>query len=105
MLRNLKHKIAMVSGTAILNMDKAKELNAGKRIISICAGVYMLQRGIKIVSTSPVLAIQELILGGFLLYNGATGINLLALRKPREAAEIRRNQIQGNDPDAIPAFV
>ncbi len=95
----------MVSGSAILNMDRAKELNAGKRIISICAGVFMLQRGVKIMSKSPVLAVQELVLGGFLLYNGATGINLLSLRKPRELAEMRRNQIQGNDPDAVPAFV
>jgi uncharacterized membrane protein len=105
MLQNIKHKLAMLSGGALLNMDEAKELNAGKRIISLLAGAYMLQRGIKIVKSSPVLAIQELMLGGFLLYNGATGINLLALRKPREISEIRRNQIQGNDPDAVPAFV
>lgn len=105
MLQTIKHKVTILAGKVLLNIDEARELDAGKRLISLLAGTYILQKGIKTIFKSPVLAVQEILLGGFLLYNGATGMNLLARIKPREISEIRKNQIQGNDPDAIPAFV
>ncbi|WP_432712293.1 hypothetical protein [Pedobacter sp.] len=106
MLLKLRHQLHILSGKFLLNLDDARELDAGKRIISLLAGVYIFQKGMKIVTKSPVIAMQEILLGSFLLYNGATGINLLArINKPREIAEMRKNQIQGNDPDAVPAFV
>jgi hypothetical protein len=105
MLQTLTHKLTILAGKLLLNIEDAREMDAGKRIISIVAGAYILQRGIKTAFKSPVMAIQEILLGSFLLYNGTTGINLLALRKPREIADVRKNQIQGNDPDAVPAFV
>jgi uncharacterized membrane protein len=103
MLQTLQHKLTLLTGKVLLNIDEAREMEAGKRLISLLAGAYIFQRGLRIIYKSPILAFQELLLGGFLLYNGATGINLLA--KPKEIADIRRNQIQGNDPDAFPAFV
>jgi uncharacterized membrane protein len=105
MLGNLNHKLAILTGKLLLNIEEAKEMEAGKRLISIIAGAYIFQRGIRIITKSPVIAAQEVLLGGFLLYNGATGINLLAYKKPKEAADMRRNQIQGNEPGAEPAFV
>ena len=105
MLQNLTHKLTLLTGKLLLNIEEAKEIDAGKRIISVIAGAYILQRGIKTAFKSPVMAIQEILLGSFLLYNGTTGINLLSRWRQREIADIRRNQIQGNDPDAIPAFV
>ena len=105
MLGNINHKIALFTGKLLLNFDEAKEMEAGKRLISIIAGAYIFQRGVRIITKSPGLAIQEVLLGGFLLYNGATGVNLLAYKKPKEPADMRRNQIQGNEPGAIPAFV
>lgn len=105
MLGNINHKIAILTGKLLLNIDEAKEMEAGKRLISIIAGAYIFQRGVRIITKSPALAVQEVLLGSFLLYNGATGINLLAYKKPKEAADMRRNQIQGNEPGAIPAFV
>jgi len=105
MFGNINHKLAMLTGKMLLNINDAREMEAGKRLISIIAGAYIFQRGVRIITKSPALAVQEVLLGGFLLYNGATGINLLAYKKPKEAADIRRNQIQGNEPGAIPAFV
>jgi uncharacterized membrane protein len=105
MLGNINHKIAIFTGKLLLNIDDAREMEAGKRLISIIAGAYIFQRGVRIITKSPALAVQEVLLGGFLLYNGATGVNLLAYKKPKNAADMRRNQIQGNEPGAIPAFV
>lgn len=105
MLQTLKHKVTIFTGKVLLNINDAREIDAGKRLISIIAGAYIFQRGLRIAPKSPILAFQEVLLGGFLLYNGATGVNLLNFRKPRELADMRKNQIQGNDPDADPAFV
>ncbi|WP_432710961.1 hypothetical protein [Pedobacter sp.] len=105
MLGYLNHKIAILTGKLLLNNEDTKEMEVGKRLISIIAGAYLFQRGVRIITKSPVIALQEVLLGGFLLYNGATGINLFANRRPKEAADMRRNQIQGNEPGAIPAFV
>ncbi|MET3113819.1 putative membrane protein [Pedobacter sp. CG_S7] len=105
MFQNLKHKLTIVTGNALININDAREMDAGKRLISIIVGAYIFQRGIKLAFHSPVMGIQELLIGGFLLYNGATGINTLARIKPKEISQIRKNQIQGNDPDSIPAFI
>lgn len=95
-----------MAALSLLKSYETEELEAGKRIVSLIAGVYMVQRGIRCISKHPFLGIQETLLGGVLLYNGAVGINKRITRKPVEASDIRRNQIQGNDPDsAVPAFV
>ena len=105
MFRNLKHKIAITAGKKLLNNTEELRLNTGKRIITIIAGAYLFQKGFSHVTTAPVLAIQELALGSLLLYSGASGINKLNQIKPKKVSEMRKNQIQGNDPDAVPQFV
>lgn len=107
MLKILKHKLAIFTGkTLLLNSGDRKELEIGKRIVSVIAGAYIFQRGIRMIHKSPAMSLQELLLGSFLLYNGATGINALVDKKPKEISEVRKNQIQGNDPtDCVPAFV
>lgn len=105
MLQTVKHKLTILTGKLLLNLDDAREIDAGKRLISIIAGAYIFQRGLRIATKTPVLAVQEVLLGGFLLYNGAMGVNLMNYRKPRELADVRRNQIQGNDPNTEPNFV
>lgn len=107
MLRILKHKLAIFTGkTLLLNSGDSKELEIGKRIVSVIAGAYIFQRGIRTIYKTPAMGVQELLLGGFLLYNGATGINALVDKKPKEISDVRKNQIQGNDPaERVPAFV
>lgn len=105
MFQNLKHKLTILTGNVILNVNEAREMDAGKRLISIMVGAYIFHRGIKIALKSPVMGIQELLIGSFLLYNGTTGINVLARIKPTEISQIRKNQIQGNDPNSIPTFI
>lgn len=89
-----------------LSKYESTELEAGKRLISVIAGVYIFQKGIRNIHKHPVLAVEEVALGGILLYSAAAGLNKKIIKKPVDVADIRRNQIQGNDPDSfVPAFV
>jgi len=106
MFKTIKNKIGSMAALSLLKSYETDELDAGKRIVSVIAGVYMLQRGIRCIRKHPLLGVQETLLGGVLLYNGAIGINKKITRRPKELSDVRRNQIQGNDPDsAVPAFV
>lgn len=78
MFTKLQHTIALAAGKTILNGTTEVKLSTGKRLISIVAGAFIFRRGLKNLAKSPIVAIQELALGGLLLYNGATGENNLS---------------------------
>jgi len=105
MFNNLKHMLALAAGKKLLNSTDSYELTTGKRVVCILAGAFILRRGLKNITKKPILSIQEIALGGLLLYNGATGVN--KLNKPtHRLAEVRLNQIQGNDPTSpVPEFI
>jgi uncharacterized membrane protein len=106
MFTKVKHIIALTAGKKLLNATDSYQLGTGKRIISILAGAFLVKRGIDSITKSPIMAIQELALGGLLLYNGATGTNGISSRPQPKVSGIRQNQIQGNDPKAlVPEFV
>jgi uncharacterized membrane protein len=87
MFNKLQHTVALAAGKTILNGTDEVRLSTGKRMISILAGAFIFRRGLKNLTKSPVIAIQELALGGLLLYNGATGENKLGnkARQPLHA--------------------
>ncbi|MBB2147886.1 hypothetical protein [Pedobacter gandavensis] len=106
MFELLKNKVRIIAATSLLSAYDTEELDAGKRFIAILAGAYIFQKGVRAISKHPVVGIQEAVLGGILLYTGTVGIHKKIVRKPTDHADIRRNQIQGNDPrSAVPAFV
>jgi hypothetical protein len=106
MFTKVKHVVALTAGKKLLNTGGSYKLGTGKRIISIIAGAYIFKKGIENITKSPIMAIQELALGGLLLYNGATGTNGLNSRPQPKISDIRQNQIQGNDPSSpVPEFV
>lgn len=113
MLQNIKEKFTITILSSLLDKyDNAisryatEELEAGKRLISVIAGVYFFQKGIRNIQKHPILAVEEVALGGFLLYTAAAGLGKKIIKKPVDLEDIRRNQIQGNDPNSIvPAFV
>jgi hypothetical protein len=106
MLNNLKHMIALTAGKKLLNSTDTYELSTGKRVISVLVGGFIFRRGLLNVTKSPIIAIQELALGGLLLYNGATGINKLSYKPQNRVSSVRLNQIQGNSPKAsVPEFI
>lgn len=88
MFTKLQHTVALAAGKTILNGTDDVKLSTGKRMISIVAGAFIFRRGLKNLAKSPILAVQELALGGLLLYNGATGENKLSYkaRQPVQGA-------------------
>lgn len=106
MLGKIKERFVLSVVNSSLTGYEAKDLDTGKRLISVLAGVYILQKGIRNIRQHPFTAIEEVALGSILLYNAASGLNKRITKKPTEIADIRRNQIQGNDPRSdVPAFV
>lgn len=105
MFSNLKHMLALTAGKKLLNSTDSYELTTGKRVVCILAGAFIFRKGIKNITKKPILSIQEIALGGLLLYNGATGVN--KLNKPTKSLpSVRMNQIQGNDPSSpVPEFI
>lgn len=105
MLQQIKERLSLAIINSLTNYETG-ELNTGKRIISVIAGIYILQSGIRTVSKHTLRGIEEITLGGILLYSAASGLNKKIIRKPTEPGEMRKNQIQGNDPRSdVPAFV
>lgn len=105
MLKRAKEKFTLSLINALTSYE-TEELNTGKRIVSVVAGIYMLQRGIRTVGKHTLMGIQEIALAGILLYSAASGLNKKIIKKPTEPGEMRKNQIQGNDPRSdVPAFV
>lgn len=106
MLNKAKHSLTIIAAKKLLDANKDENLSTAKRLLSVLAGAYIIQRGIRSMVKHPVLAIQEVILGGFLLYDAVNDIREIYPNKPSEPAQVRRNQIQGNDPNTgTPAFV
>ncbi|MBE9597687.1 hypothetical protein [Pedobacter sp. MC2016-24] len=106
MLKKIKERFTLSIINSLLNDYEAQELHAGKRIVSIIAGVYIFQKGIRCITKTPIIAIEEVALGGVLLYTAFSGLNGKIIKKPINPSDIRRNQIQGNDPNStVPAFV
>ncbi|TCC85779.1 hypothetical protein FBD94_20860 [Pedobacter hiemivivus] len=105
MLQQAKEKFTL-SIIESLAKYETKDLNTGKRLISVIAGVYMLQKGIRSLSKHTFRGIEEIALGGVLLFSATSGLNKKIIKKPLNPSDVRRNQIQGNDPKSgVPAFV
>ena len=105
MFGTLKRKLVITAGRKLLNSNENVRLNTGKRILSLVAGAYIFQKGCVHITKSPILAVQEIALGALLVLNGASGMDKMQQVKPKRVSQVRKNQIQGNDPDAIPQFV
>jgi len=105
MLNKLTHNLSVIAAKKLLETNKDENFGTAKRVVSILAGAYIFQRGIKAIVKHPIIGIQEAFLGGFLIYDAVNSIRAAYPRKPTEP-QIRRNQIQGNDPNSpAPAFV
>jgi hypothetical protein len=106
MFSNIKHMIALTAGKKLLNSSDSYELSTGKRVVCILAGAFILRRGLIHFTKRPIISIQEVALGGLLIYNGATGVNKLNSKPVSKVSGVRLNQIQGNDPNSrVPEFI
>jgi uncharacterized membrane protein len=98
MLNKAKHSLTILAAKKLLDTNKDENLSTAKRLLSVVAGAYILQRGLRSLIKHPILAVQEVVLGGFLIYDAAKDIRNIYPNKPSELSQDRRNQIQGNDP-------
>lgn len=106
MFSNLTHKLAISGARRLLEHNRTETVSTAKRLLSIVAGAYIFQRGIRSLGKHPIMSIQESILGVFLIYDAVSAIKETYPNRPKEFPQMRRNQIQGNDPEsATPAFV
>jgi len=106
MFQKIKDNIAVNMATSFLGAYETNEIQPAKRFLSIIASVYIIQSGIKDLPKHPVYSVQKFILAGALIYSAAIDLNKRIIKKPTESSDIRRNQIQGNDPSSpVPAFV
>ena len=106
MFNRFKDKLSVKLANTLLDGYETEELEAGKRLVSVIAGIYILQRGIRTIKHKPFRAVEEITLGTILLYSAASGLNRKITKKPKEPSDMRKNQIQGNDPkNSVPAFV
>jgi hypothetical protein len=106
MLNKITNNFAILAAKKLLDSYDSGEISTSKRLLSIIAGAYIFQNALKNIYKHPIIAIQEAVLGGYLLYDAVKGIKDGYNKKPTEASQIRKNQIQGNDPECpVPAFV
>ncbi|MBB6502847.1 hypothetical protein [Pedobacter cryoconitis] len=106
MLNKITHNLTILAAKKILVANKEENLTTAKRLVTIIAGAYILQRGLRCITKHPVIGIQETVLGGFLMYDAVKSIKDTYPIRPTEVSQVRRNQIQGNDPNSsVPAFV
>lgn len=106
MFRKLTHTLTVLAAKKLLRTEHSEKLSVAKRMVSIVAGAYIFQRGIKSIVTHPLIGLQETFLGGFLIYDAVSSIKENYPNRPTEISEVRRNQIQGNDPNSsVAAFV
>jgi hypothetical protein len=106
MFSRITHNLTVLTARELLETNKAENLSSAKCLLSIIAGAYIFQRGIRNIHKRPLISLQEAFLGGFLIYDAVNTIKKTYPERPTEISQVRKNQIQGNDPNSsTPAFV
>ncbi|WP_442587158.1 hypothetical protein ACSBL2_14035 [Pedobacter sp. AW31-3R] len=106
MFGKITRNITILAAKKLLSDNSEGIQSTGKRLLTVVAGAYLFQSGLKNLTKHPFIAVQEATLGAYLLYDAAKSISDGYDRKPKEIYQMRKNQIQGNDPDSpVPAFV
>lgn len=90
MFNKATRKLTMIAAKKLLYTDNPETLGTAKRLFSIVAGAYIIQRGLKDVFKHPVLSIQETILGGILIYNAVKASEEAAARRHRESLKVHK---------------
>lgn len=106
MIKKLTHQITILAAKKVLDNYNPEDVGTGRRLLTIIAGAYIFQNGVRNLYKHPIIGLQEAALGGYLLYDAIKGIADGYNRQPKEVYQMRKNQIQGNDPNSpVPAFV
>lgn len=74
MLESIKNKLSDTLKSPMLNQPANANVNMPERIISLVIGALITYQGVKQIIKHPAIALQEAVIGGYLLYRGATGV-------------------------------
>ncbi len=74
MLEMISKKLTDATTGPLLQQNDNANVNMPERIVSILAGAAITYKGLKQIGRHPIIAIQEAMVGGLLLYRGATGV-------------------------------
>jgi uncharacterized membrane protein len=74
MLESITNKLTDAVKGPLLQENENANVNMPERILSILAGAVITYKGIKQFTNHPIIALQEAMVGGILLYRGATGV-------------------------------
>jgi len=69
MLKKIADNFTILAAKKVLDSYDSGEISTSKRLLSIIAGAYIFQNGIKNIYKHPIIAVQEAFLGGYLLYD------------------------------------
>ena len=74
MLESITHKLTDAVKGPLLPQNDNANVDTTERLLSILAGTVMTYKALSQIRKHPLIAIQEVMVGGVLLYRGATGI-------------------------------
>ena len=74
MFEVIKDKLSDTLKVPLLQENPDANVNMPERILSILVGTYITYKGIKQIFKNPMIGLQESVVGGILLYRGATGV-------------------------------
>ena len=74
MLESITHKLTDTFKGPILAQNPNANVNMPERVLSLIAGGVITYKAISQITKHPIIALQEAMIGGILLYRGATGI-------------------------------
>lgn len=74
MLESITQKLTGSLTGSLLSVNDHANVNTPERILSILAGAVISYKGLSQFTKHPIIALQEAMVGGILLYRGATGI-------------------------------
>lgn len=73
MLETISQKLTDAVKGPLLQENENANVNMPERILSLVAGAVITYKGISQITKHPLIALQEAMVGGVLLYRGATG--------------------------------
>lgn len=74
MLETITQKLTDAVKGPLLQQNENANVDMPERILSILAGAVITYKGLTQISKHPIIALQEAMVGGILLYRGATGV-------------------------------
>ncbi|NEU07100.1 DUF2892 domain-containing protein [Flavihumibacter sp. R14] len=74
MLESITRKLTDAVKGPLLPQNENANVNTPERLLSILAGAVITYKGLSQIGRHPLIALQEAMVGGVLLYRGATGV-------------------------------